>query len=153
MIYAKAFIAPLLTLVVVVGVFFGGLSIGQSIERGKQAQDHAELLTSAYNQYQATINHQRESAEKAIRGLEIELEQIRSERTRMSGLGRLRIPAAACNGLPNYSDSTGAGQAAAGTVELPEAIDTSLRAIASDADEVTARCRALLTWAKDLEKQ
>lgn len=149
--YAKAFIAPLITLLVIVGVFFGGLHIGQSIEQGKQAQANAELLLSAYNEYEKRIEKQRETSQKAIEGYQHELESSNRlyERSRADGL---RIPAAACNSMPPNSGSPAVEQATAATIELPEPITASLRAITRDADEVTAQCRALLEWALSLEK-
>lgn len=144
--YARAFIAPLVTLAVMVGVFFGGLHIGKELEQGKHAQDRAELLLQAYNQYQESINKERELSRKTIEGLENERNQIRIKSDQLAAAGRLRIPATVCDPVPKGGASSGPDEAIARTIELPEAIDSSLRAITRDADEVTAQCRALQSW-------
>lgn len=149
----RSFIAPLIAIAAVVGVFLYAFELGQDIERGKQAQSNAELLLSAYNEYEARIERQRESAKLAVEGRDNELEKIRAEYDRLNRAGGLRLPAAICDQLSTSAGTSGIDEAAAGTVALPEGTESRLRSIARQADEVTAQCRALITWVNDLEQQ
>lgn len=141
-------IGPLATVVVMVGVFFGGVYVGAESQKGKQASKRLEDLTAIHEAYQERITQERALARTTIEGLENENIQIRAEHDRLAAAGRLRIPATVCDQLPQGGASTGPDEAHAGTIELPEALDSSLRAIARDADEITAQCRALQTWVR-----
>lgn len=143
-----AWIGPLATVVVMVCVFFGGVYVGTESQKGKQASKRLEDLTAIHEAYQERITQERALARTTIEGLENENIQIRVEHDRLAAAGRLRIAATVCDQLPQSGAPAGTDEATTRTVELPEAVDSNLRAIARDADEITAKCRALQTWVR-----
>lgn len=64
--------------------------------------------------------------------------------------GGLRIPASVCRGETGTGTEAardgGRDEAGAGTVRLPQQVETDLWALAGDADEVSAQLRACQSW-------
>ncbi len=145
-------------LVGAIALFCGGFAGGVRYEAGiaakrdlarERAQSEAVLAVVAENEAIQKSNEAK--ARKVSKSHADELATIRAQ-FNADRAGGLRVTAAVCDAVTFKADtpgSAGTNGAAAGTVVLPESLERNLWQLTREADEVTAKARALQDFIRE----
>lgn len=108
-------------------------------------------LEKAQANYMDLIDKQRAKDKEVISGYQAEINAVQKRFNQLNHAGGLRLPRSICD-QPNVPTTPSGQPSIAGgtaqTVVLPEQIERDLRALTREADEVTARCRAVIEAVK-----
>lgn len=149
-------------LVLLIAVALGGAQTGRKLERGtwqakelKTAAAATLALSDAIDKAQRIQQFNEAKARKASEAHEQALSTLAGDYERriaaIRRAGGLRIPAPACAATAGEqgAGTSGSDAASAGTVKLPDRVESDLYALTKRADELAEQLRGLQGWVKD----
>lgn len=130
-------------------LFGGGVVVGKKYVQGNwDAEAHARTAAESAAILTRVKNNERQAEQQLLDNRKIKKvnqDEIRKIHAGYATTSRLRVPASVCNRPASGAEAdsaSGSNGATAGTVALPDKIESDLYALMRDADVIVAQCRA-----------